>query len=569
MNVPFPDVSSRKRVIATSPGLPNTFQLEPTWLMDLINQYLAFSAQIRKYETQVAALREVQRQGLNEVHRLAGMQRVLDILKDHPAKPRQLLATEFGQLPPVEKALNDARDLGMDKLFGTILQNERGPTYDAALALGRSILTTLRSDGLYQLALKLHDDANIYPRRVNEFCAALAYAYQVLGDSPLADEMMPDVEMCVRYVAGKKAVSGDAFCQVDPDLANAISAIATTDPPATALGVMTSLIRNIGGGVTAAVGNLPGPSTLSVALYRMWGLRVTSNAVAAATTTTAVSVTTTETAVLVRFARNAFAEDDAAGEQILVAIAEVRQTQTFTITAVPNASYRAQILERYNNAMSSPAWTTGLGITSVLVLVFSVIDMFQKGQVNATDAIAATGSLAVTALSAVKLLEVFSKETMKSLGRGAAGLGFILSLAQLYADHTAGADTTADWLSTSGSALLGLSLIEASWIPEPFSVGLAIAGGALVIGSIVYSLVTDDGVSDLFRTTAKRWFLGQARTFMAGPHYKAQRSSLEEKAKTLEKAILGADFFSVDASQRSALSAILSSPQEVGMLLGE
>ena len=568
VNVPFPPVSSRKRVIATSPGLPTTFQLEPTWLMDFINQYLAFSAQVRKYETQVAALRETQREGLGEVQRLAGMQRVLEVLKAHPAKPRQLLATEFGQLPPVESALKDARALAMDKLYANILKNERGPAYDGALALGRSILTTLRSDGLYRLAQKLHDDANLYPRRVNEFCAALAYAYQVLGDSPLADEMMPDVEACVRYVAGKKAVSGDAFSQVDPALANAIPAIATTDPPATALGVMTTLIRNLGGGVTAAVGNLPGPSTLSVALYRLWGLHVTSNAVAAATTTTSVSVTTTETAVLVRFTRNAFAEDDAAGEQILIAIAEVRQTQTFTITVAPNASYRAQLLERYDNAMSSPAWTKGLAITGVLIMVFSISDMVQKGQVNATDAIAATGGMAVTALSAVKLFATLSPDLVKGLTRGAAGLGFVLSLAQLIADSKAGADTTADWMSTSGSALLGISILELAVIPAPWSVGLAAVGGALVIGSIVYSLVTDDGVSNLFRTTAKRWFLGQARTFMAGPHYTAQQGSLAGKAKALEQAILDADFFSVDAGQRSALSAILSSPEEVGMLLG-
>ena len=60
--------------------------------------------------------------------------------------------------------------------------------------------------------------------------------------------------------------------------------------------------------------------------------------------------------------------------RILLAIAEVRQTQTFTVTVVPNASYRAQILETYGkahgSAMSSPGWTTGLGITGVLVMVF-------------------------------------------------------------------------------------------------------------------------------------------------------------------------------------------------------
>jgi hypothetical protein len=195
--------------------------------------------------------------------------------------------------------------------------------------------------------------------------------------------------------------------------------------------------------------------------------------------------------------------------------------------------------------------------------------MVQKGQVNATDAIAATGGMAVTALSAVKLFATLSPDLLKGLSRGAAGLGFVLSLAQLISDSKAGADTTADWLSTSGSALLGISILELAAIPEPFSVGLAIVGGALVIGSIVYSLVTDDGVSNLFRTTAKRWFLGQARTFMAGPHYAAQQGSLVGKAKALEQAILDADFFSVDAGQRSALSAILSSPEEVGMLLGE
>jgi hypothetical protein len=195
--------------------------------------------------------------------------------------------------------------------------------------------------------------------------------------------------------------------------------------------------------------------------------------------------------------------------------------------------------------------------------------MIQKGQVNATDAIATTGGMAVTTLSAVKLFANLSPDLLKGLTRGAAGLGFVLSLAQLIADSQAGADTKGDWLSTSGSALLGISILELAAVPEPFSVGLAVVGGALVIGSIVYSLVTDDGVSNLFRTTAKRWFLGQARTFMAGPHYTAQKGSLEGKAKALEKAILDADFFSVDAGQRSSLAAILSSPEEVGMLLGE
>ncbi|MDP9034462.1 MAG: hypothetical protein M3O50_06615 [Myxococcota bacterium] len=569
VNVPFPRVASRSRVIATSHALSTAFEIEPAWIIELTNQIEAFSGQARRLEPMIVALREVQREGLREANRLVGMQRVMEILKAHPAKPRQLLTSEFSDLAPVERALDALRGLATDKLFTNILQVERAAAYDATLSLGRSLLATLRSPDLHSLAQRLCKEANRYPRVVNELCAALAYAYEVLGDSPLEDEAMTDVDACVRYVAGRKPVSGDAFAQVDPALARAIPRVDQSDLPATTLGSMTSLVRNLGGAVTASVGNLPGPSTLSVALYRLWGLRVASKAVAAATRTTTTTVVTTETAVLIRFARNAFAADAAEGDEILIAIAEVRLTAAFTKTAGPPPAFRSQVLERYSGAMSAPRWSAGLAITGVIVLVFSVSDMIQKGEVNATDGLAATGGMASTALGAVQLFARLEASAMKGIGRGAAGLGIVLSLAGWMADEKAGADTTADKLSTAGSLLLGLSLVELAAIPEPFSPVLAAAGGLLVVAGIAYSVLNDDAVRDYFRTGTKKWFLGQARSFMLGPHATAQAAALHGGAKALEDAILSADFFAVDVGQRAALGRLLSSRQEIDMLIGD
>ncbi|HTB78096.1 MAG TPA: hypothetical protein VK762_32850 [Polyangiaceae bacterium] len=565
VHIPFPPVATRKRVIPTSPGLPTTFEVDPAWVDELAAVYESIRLRSRQFELQINALRELQRLGLGEVMRLVGMRRVLTVLKDHPHKPAQLLTSEMAQLPAVSKALDKLHDSAMEKLYGSILEAERKPALDAAMALGRSIIQSLRSKEFFELTKTLRTNAARFPRRINEVCAVLSYALQVLLDSPLGEEIAPDIEDTVKYVAGINPVDPGPLASVDKNLAQAVQKVPKGPAPATALGVVTSLVRNAGGLATASVGNLPGPSTLAVGLFRTYALRSASRILAAGKTVTTVEVTT-ETATLVAFARNAFAENDAAGEEIMIAISEVRRTVTVTTTTTVAAN-QAEVLARYDRIvagrfMGTPAWTTGITVTGLFVLAFSIANMWQSGA-NQTDVTAAIGGGVTGALGAVQLFELVESATLKTIGRSVAILGVALAGYQWYKDSAAGADTTSDKLATLGSVLLAASLV-----PEPFAPVLAVLGGIATVSSIVYSLVQDEVVRNLFRTKAKIWFLGQTRTFKTGPRYLAQEGALKGAADALENAVLDADFFDIDEGQRSVLSKIVSSASEVDMLVG-
>lgn len=563
--VPFPQGATRHRAIPTSHDLPTTVSLDPPWLVELIAIYEGVRAQARQLEAQINALRELQKDGLREVARVLGMERVLAILEEHPAKPRQLLVDEMAQLPRVQSALTDLRKLAMEKLYDHIVEAERSKQLKSALDLGSAILTTLRSSGFYDLAKKLRQNASRYPLRINELCAALGYAAQVIADSPLGDEVAKDVEAAVKYVASSKKFDVGSLRASDADLAEAVENIASAPEPQSVFGVMVSMVRNVGGLVTSSVGNLPGPSTLAVAFFRIQALRAASKILAAGKTVTTVEINV-EVSTIVAFARISLAEDDEAGEEILLAISEIRKSATLTQrTSV--ATNQAEILARYDRMvagryMGSPAWTGGMTVAGLLVLVFSIADMTKVGA-NQTDVMAAIGGATTTVLGAAQLFNMVESTTLKSLGRIAAVVGVALAGYQWYTDAQAGADTTGDKAAFAGSALLAASLV-----PEPFSPLLAAAGGLLVVGSIVYSLVHDDVIRNFFRNDCKKWFLGQTRTFRTGAHYKAQEGALRGATQQLEDAVLAADFFYVDKSQEDLLRRLVSQ-EEVGMLLGQ
>ena len=117
--------------------------------------------------------------------------------------------------------------------------------------------------------------------------------------------------------------------------------------------------------------------------------------------------------------------------------------------------------------------------------------------------------------------------------------------------------------------MLALTVLNLSLIPEPFSPVLAAIGGVLLIGSIVYSVATDDAIRGLFRNGSKKWFLGQTRTFRKGTHYNKQKGALDGPTQTLEDAILNAEFFYADESQAGVLRRCVCIDEEVEMLLGK
>lgn len=568
--VPFPAVKTRARVLRTTPDAPTTFSVDPPWLYELTTLYESIRGRARRFEEQVVALRAVQREGVGEATRLVEMRRVLEVLTEHPKKPKELLRSEMGELGPVRTAISNAHNTLIDKLCTHVLEVERPDALAKMNDLGQGLLDSLRSAHFCDLAKQLRTNASRYSLRVNELCAALGYAYQVLFDSDFAEEAAKDVEAAVKYAAGVKPVKATALKSVDQQLASQVESIASAPPPDSALGVMTTLVRNIGGLVTSSVGNLPGPSSLAVALFRLYAVAQKAKFLLAGRVVTTVEIDQ-EASVLIAFARNTFASDDAEGEEIMIAIAEVR-TAVKVGTRVESIPNKVAILNRIDGevgdaVMIGARWTAGMTIAGVFVLVFSIADMWRPANgedhnFNVTDGTAAVGGAVIVALGIVRLFG--SKAAISVAGRLSAGIGVVLAGYQWYADAKAGNDTTADKLGTVGSALLALSLI-----PEPFSPVLAVAGGVLVVASIAYSLFEDDGVRNLFRTGAKRWFLVQTRQIREGAHFKIQQGTLEPSVKALEDAVLAADFFDVDLGQHDFLMTLVGTEDQVNLLLGK
>jgi hypothetical protein len=93
---------------------------------------------------------------------------------------------------------------------------------------------------------------------------------------------------------------------------------------------------------------------------------------------------------------------------------------------------------------------------------------------------------------------------------------------------------------------------------------MAVAGGVLVLGSAIVSVLWDDNFpenfKDLFRSAAEEWWLGMEKAFENGPTFKAVAAvngTLASQAAAFRTAITNTSFLLIDSSQSTALSALV------------
>jgi hypothetical protein len=168
--------------------------------------------------------------------------------------------------------------------------------------------------------------------------------------------------------------------------------------------------------------------------------------------------------------------------------------------------------------MSSVPWLWGVGVLNVALLFLSGYQCF-KGGVTTSNVTNVTGSVAglvATGASALQLVGVIGALAVAAVGKCVGGVGVILAGAQLVMAIQKG---DAKDIALAGASAAGMVLLEASLFLGPAGAATAIAGGALVIGSTIIAIVTDESFKDLFRSAPEVWWLGMEKAFESGPTY--------------------------------------------------
>jgi hypothetical protein len=572
VNIPFPAGSGGPRSIAAIANGQVKVIVPPPWVLELMRFYESIRSRTRAFEAGLARLRTLQQAGMREAQGLIALQGVLALTIEHPAAPAQLIGSELASLRQLDRDLGYLVATAMNTMVTHVCDELVPDDVRDVLAIGQGILDDLRSDFLKERSAQLKKEAARYARASNELCDVLAYAYQTLADSPLHKDAGADIRAAAEYLAGVRPVDVSRLDPVDRDLASAVRSLSKGPVPDLPLGTMISLLQVTG----ATVGNLPGPSTLAVALVRLHGL-YTADAFASQ-----VSVVTAEysaqSAVFVGLASNALARTAEEQDEVMIAVVRVR---SLALSARPlNEVETSGFLSAIDNklagtTMASPVWVGGLSLLNVFIIVLAR-DNIRANGVNANNVASLVGGLAVTGLGLGKLAQLLGyveEATINGVGRGIAVLGVVMGAAQTWAAIRKSNRDTGDIVGSAVSTL-GSILLLMSAAPEPASPFLAVAGGALIVGSAVYQAIHDgdsEQLKNLFRSDAKVWWLGQEKAMRAGRQFGMVQSkipALAAKAAAFHQAIVDADFVLIDASRRGDLTHLVA-PQDLDKLAAE
>jgi hypothetical protein len=571
--IPFPRTAARKQGLVVTPKGRVRATLDPSWLTELRTFYESIRFRCRMFERGLNRMRELQRLGLVEASVVYALRDIMRLTIDHPAQSPDLKKAEIATLKNIDTALTAYGDIAMDALHKRVLQLARPDESKALVDQGTQILTDLRSQQLDDLTKKLIAERALHPRAVNELSDVLAYAFELLEDSPLADDAAEDVAQAGKYLAALTPPSVAAIYEVDRDLSDAMKDVPAVKarPPSGALGTLVSAL----GSASASVGNVAGPSTLFVAIFRMRCVRMAKMLAAGVVKNTFDMLGTAET---LSIGLNSIAGNSSQKEEFVNLVVKVRQGKADIELTPFLREVDGKISGR---TMASTRWVVGIGVVDAVALVLCWRDIQVRGltiQTGAAFAGAVAGSAAVLGTGLQMSVRFLSRGainiSLDVLGRGVAGAGIIVGGFQAYASWTAG-DKTGALLNGVGAAGAALLLIAA--FPTPASPVLAAIGGAMEVGTGIASVARDcsgmtaDDWKDIVRSKEKIWWLRQEAGMEGAPLFKAASANepqLTAKASALRQAIDSASFLDIDISQRDELSKRVPDSASIEALLG-
>jgi len=554
--IPFPKSTLGAKPIHATPNGKTKVEVHPTWIDEIDNWVKSLQTRTRKFEASMLALRKQKEKGMRETQILQAARAVLTLEIERPAGGRDQVERDIASMNRFATVLDDLIGVSLQEMFVNAAKNLEPVLLQDTTTLGEGIVKDLKGDDLKRLVKALVKVADRYPRTTNELSWALCYAYQTIADSFLSDKIAADIESAARYLAGLKKVKVDGLMSKDPKFAQAIQAIssgAAIDP----LAELISLLQLAG----SSVGNLPGPSTLAVAVVRLKAVYNGYKRVLAQRNSLSVTVTISieEQAILTRAAVNALTRNEGEAMDLLIVASEVRTSTT--IAALHPESfqkgYMKAALEQANKAandgiMSSPRWTAGM--TFVNILVAGLVAYEILGGSSNTHSLtdwAAVGIGGGAALPGI-LKVVTSNAIVGAIAEGAARVVAVAACLyagyQTYKSYEKGdkLGVVLNLMSTIGSGLL-----FASCFAGPFGAVLATAGGVLVVLSGVASVVRD-----LIHSSTSRWWEAMVESFEGGDIYKAvvkKAPALAAKVASLKSAMSATTFLLVDPAETATL----------------
>jgi hypothetical protein len=554
--IPFPKSRMRTRPISATPNGKTKVEVHPAWIDEIDNWVKSLQIRTRKFEASMMALRKQKEKGLREVQILQAARAVLTLEIECPAGGPSQVQRDIAGMKRFAPVLDDLIDVALTEMFVNNAKNVEPDLLRDTTTLGEGIVKDLKGDDLKRLVKALVKVADRYPRTTNEISWALCYAYQTIADSFLCEKIGPDIEAAARYLAGLKKIKVDGLRSEDPKFAQAIQAL-SSGTPMDPLATLISLLQVAG----SSVGNLPGPSTLAVAVVRLKAVYNGYKRVLAQRNSVAiVTITIEDQVILTGAAVNALTSNEADATDLLIVASRVRTSRT--ITALHPESFKKGYMKAALGAaddaankgiMSSPSWIRGMTFLNVLVAGLVAYDILSGDGTTHTWLELAPVGLGIGGAIPGVLKVISSHAAVNAIAEGAARtvalVGVFYSAYQTSKSFEKG-DTVGGVLnaiSTVGSFLLFVSV----WT-GPFAGGFAAVGGAMVVIASVALIVRD-----LLHSSTSRWWEAVAEEFEKGTIYgkvKAKAPLLAAKVQAFKSAMANTTFLLVDPEYRETLN---------------
>lgn len=547
--IPFPKSRAGKKPVAATPNGKTKVDVHPSWIDEINNWVRSLQERTRKFVASMVTLRHQKELGLREVQILQAAKAVLTLEIEKPADGPSQVGKDIAAMKSFAHILDDLINTAVDEMFVNVCKHTHPKLLKDTEALGESIIKDLHGDDLKRLTKTLAKVADRYPTTTNELSFALSYAYLSLADSFLAEKIRPDIEAVARFLAGLKKVKVDGLMSVDPKLAQAVQAIPPAGSPMDPLSNMVSLLQVMG----SSVGNLPGPSTLAVAMVRLKAMINGSRQILEKQSNVAWTLSIEEQAVFVAMSVNSMAASEAEAADLIIIVGKLR-VATLTRTPINPESFQwgyiKQFLKKIDDeaggpVMSSPKWVAGMSAFNLLIAGLAAYDMWETKDVNLAGIASIGFGVGAGISGGMKMLKIVGAE---GLGRAVAFAGVIYGAVQTYRSWSDGDKVGAglNLMSTVGSALL-----FASCFAGPFGPFLAVAGGGLIVISTIAAVVRD-----LMHSSTSRWWEGMEKVFEDGAVYKAiqgKAPGLAAKVQSLKAGIGRTTFLLIDALQSETL----------------